>query len=195
VIGWGRWTGGTTTGTGNVHPLPLGGSGISLHYAIGKPTAAMPQAGTASFSLLGSTTPTLSSGEGDLTVHKLNSTTMNVDFTAATVNLGLDATAVVDSNTNRYRVSNMPLSISQVMGANSPAFSGSGDHAIEANFGAVCNASSKCSVNVEGFFAGENASRAGLNYRINTREASAAEGPTDSVIGVVTLKKDGEGGL
>jgi hypothetical protein len=150
IIGWGRWTG-TTSGTGAAGPNPLTGV---FDYIVGIPTAAMPVSGTATYSLMGYTSPTATNGSTGYTVNG----TINATFGANPI-VGINMT-VANSAANTFTV-NGPLTV--VAGT---AIFNSGINAT----GTGCPSSS-CTTTINGFFAGTNASRAGLSYSINTLSA------------------------
>lgn len=91
VMRWGRWSGGTVTvdtGTGQLDTIDLANQ--SLHWISGPEngTPNMPISGTASYSLLGATSPTDNFGN----VGVLGSATFDADFTNMTVDSTLDLT-------------------------------------------------------------------------------------------------------
>ncbi|GMQ77402.1 MAG: hypothetical protein BMS9Abin01_2745 [Gammaproteobacteria bacterium] len=153
VVGWGRWTTGSATvgssGGGNV-PVSLTGSSAQ-HYTIGIPTVVMPT-GSATYSLVGATSPTLASGAG--APGTLNSANLAADFASASVTLNMDMTV----NGENYITTDLPMTLGNA--PNDFTFSGSGTTMSPSNcisFG--------CTTFVEGFFAGDNASNAGLAYK------------------------------
>jgi hypothetical protein len=168
-VGWGRWTTGSITAGSSVGggvPVNLTGSS-SHHYAIGLPTAVMPT-GPATYSLLGATSPTLASGVG--TPGTLNSADLVADFTGGSVSLNMDMTV----NGNNYLTTDLPMSLG------SPdvfTFFGSGTTVNSSDCISV-----GCNTTVEGFFAGQDASHAGLAYETSI--------PGDSINGAATFKKD-----
>lgn len=156
TIGIGRYVNGDvmfeTYGTQTLGP------GEGLHVAVGKPTSISDMAAlstnnvTASYSMLGATTPTFSngtaSGLGTGTVtgamnadfgNGVVAVTMNVAF--ATANYQMDGTNVI--NGSGFNIS--------------PSVVGSGS---------ACSGASGCLGYVNGFFAGTAASHAGLVYKI-----------------------------
>jgi len=98
VLRWGRWAGGTADGTlqsdGSDVSLDLGAQ--SLHWVSGPATAppVMPITGTASYNLVGATSPTDSQGNTGV----LGSATFNADFT----NLRIDTTLDIDINGSNW---------------------------------------------------------------------------------------------
>ena len=152
IIGWGRWTGGTLS-VANGEPVPMNdccGDVGNVHYVVGIPTADMPVSGSASYTLLGATQPTESSGGFTGT---LNSASFNVAFGATpTVNTTLD----ISIRGNNYMV-NAPLT-----GPGDHTFAGSGAFTTDSNV----NCSGGCQTDIKGFFAGPAAARAGYAYKI-----------------------------
>ena len=147
IIGWGRWAG-VTTGTG-AGPNPLTSAGV-FDYVVGIPTAVMPTTGTATYSLMGFTGPTDTAGTPGLT---LSSGSLSVDFAAALDQVGVAFT--VTNGTATYAVTGAAT----ITGSN---FTGTGT--VPTGF-PVCTLG--CTASVNGFFAGTNASRAGMSYTIS----------------------------
>lgn len=167
-VGWGRWTMGSATvgqsGGGSV-PVSLTGAS-SHHYAIGLPTAVMPT-NPATYSLVGATSPTFASGTGS--PGTLNSASMSADFGMGTMNLNMDMTV----NGNNYLTTNQPMNI--ISGG--PNFSGTSMLTTGSNCISFCNTS------VEGFFAGNDGSHAGLAYKTDV-------GSVDYINGAAAFTKD-----
>jgi hypothetical protein len=168
-VGWGRWSaGGATVGlnAGGNRFVDLTGSS-SHHYVIGIPTTVMPT-NPATYSLVGATSPTLASGAG--APGTLNSADLFADFGKATVSLNMDMTV----NGDNYVTTNLPMNLGSV--PNDFSFSGGG----------ITNSSacvSTCFTSVEGFFAGDDGSHAGLAYKTDL-------GGTDIINGAAAFKKD-----
>ncbi len=181
TIGWGRWNGGTTTGD-SPHPLNLtGDTGDTFHYVVGIPT---PQADidamsniTATYSLLGGTRPTADGSEGGLGT--LNSGSLTAYFGSRTVstNLQISFPAVGGNPVNTYDISATSLSIN-----NNSTFSTTSGTATGGN---TCY--NGCNANISGFFAGANASRAGVAYSFEDSSA------TGNVAGVAAFTKASSG--
>lgn len=163
IIGWGRWNGGTTVDNSSggccAHPLDLISGdpilGDTFHYVVGLPT---PQADidamsniTATYSLIGGTRPTGDGFEGG--VGTLNGGSLTAYFGSRTVDANLQISLPSAGN---YDISANSMNIN----ANS-TFSGGGTIA-QATSGVGC--SGGCYGNISGFFAGANASRAGVAY-------------------------------
>jgi hypothetical protein len=141
VIGWGRWTNGTYLTGANSNPLN-GNQG--LHYVVGIPTASMPTTGSASYSLVGATSPTELNGVYAPGKFALNS--MTVNFGSSTFSLGF----AININSNTYTAS-------AAGGLSGNGFSWSG--------GVSCYTT--CSGNVNGTFFGVSAERLGIQYKIH----------------------------
>jgi hypothetical protein len=170
TVGWGRWTmGNATAGSSDGGSVPVSLSGSSSHhYAIGIPTAVMPT-NPATYSLVGATSPTLASGAG--APGTLNSANLVADFASASVNLNMDMTV----NGTNYLTTNLPMTLGNA--PNDFTFSGSGPTTNSTSCISV-----GCTTFVEGFFAGNDGSHAGLAYKTQI--------PGDYINGAAAFKKD-----
>ena len=150
VIAWGRWTSGTTAGSGP-NALRAFSGNDSFHYMVGIPTSdadmvALANGGvTATYSFAGGTAPTTDRGG----IGTLNSASLTARFAASAVDVNFNLSVPGTS----YTVSGVGLSI------NGSGFSGS----VGAS-GATCG--SGCTTPIDGFFAGSQAARAGLSYTV-----------------------------
>jgi hypothetical protein len=150
VIAWGRWTNGTTAGTGPNALRTLSGND-SFHYIAGIPTsdadmAALASGGvTATYSSAGGTAPTTDRGG----IGTLNSGSLTARFASAQVDVDFSVSVPNAS----YTVSGRNLSIT-----------GSGFSGSVGASGATCT--SGCTTPIDGFFAGSQAARAGLSYTV-----------------------------
>jgi hypothetical protein len=162
-ISWGRWTNGTVGGTGIYAGSDT--SAAPLHWVAGLPTANMPT-GTASYSMIGATSPSCSPL---CTSAVLDKSSLLVDFTNFTVNLAIAITVdgVTYSPTNPTGM--IPLTISPT----NPTFNGSGAMGIGGT-----------TLSAAGFFSGDAAARAGLAYELNILTVQ-------SVNGAIAYKKSG----
>lgn len=167
IIGWGIWS----SGTGGV------GGGIPLtdfHYVVGKPTnvADLQSLGSqnmqGTYTLAGYTTPTSTMGNGS----NFNATlTANFGSTYTTVdanismNIGADSVSAVTS-------------MSTSAGA---SFGGGGTVTV--------NGSTSSGISMHGFFAGANASHAGLTYKIENINLGGNTGGNDSINGSAVFKQ------
>jgi hypothetical protein len=104
----------------------------------------------------------------------LNSASLNVDFGANAVEVDVD----FDMGADNYVIDSSPLAMD---GDNRFRFEGSGF------FTSGANCSGGCSTKIEGFFAGDAASRAGLTYRVNP-DFSAPR-----IVGAAAFQKSGAG--
>ena len=101
----------------------------------------------------------------------MNSANLVADFGIATVNLNMDMTV----NGTNYQTTNLPMSIGRA--PNDFTFFGSGP-----TFNGVNCVSASCTTNVEGFFAGDDGSHAGLAYKTSI--------PGDAINGAAVFTKD-----
>jgi hypothetical protein len=172
IIAWGRWTG-NVTGLANIRgPLAVNenySANQGLHYIVGMPTAQMPTVGSATYTLLGATSPTYLDGStapGTLTGN------LNVNFGQMTVGVSLNV-AMPDGK--GYGVGGAAqISGNFIFGSTGTGLATSGTG------GACING---CNALVNGFFAGTSAERVGLGYHINDIASSK------DVIGAAAFKK------
>jgi hypothetical protein len=176
-ITWGRLTDGTLTGmaggTGDNHAGGVYTSPESFHYIIGAPVISKP-VGTINYSLLGGTDPTFGpvSGSGTVESGALTGATLTALFGQNTVRFTLN---IRDPSGAPINFSNgTGGSVSGALFTGSDSFSGAG----------ACSGS--CTVNINGFFAGANAERAGFSYAVTGVSFPCGGGPCNAV-GVVGL--------
>jgi hypothetical protein len=154
VIGWARWSGGTLGGTGTYGNSALTGN-LSFHGVYGTPTSASDMAALqtafvglgATYTLIGGTAPT--DATGGSAPGFLNSGSLTAWFGTQTVDVNLGVTAA--SRTFSVAATNLPIS-------------GSGFGGTTSNVSA--SGCSACTANIQGFFAGSMAARAGVSYSI-----------------------------
>jgi len=158
IVKWGRWANGTAT-VDNLAVTLSANQGF--HYVLGVPTAVMPTAGTASYTLLGGTSPTETSGTW--TPGTLTNASLSVNFGALTVasTLGVSINSQVFNMTGSGALSGSGFS-SSLSGTGSGCFSG-------------------CSGSVSGGFFGTSAERAGIAYSITSTF------PTRTITGAAAL--------
>ena len=171
IIGWGRWVG-NTAGTG-IGPNPM--TATSFDYVVGIPTAAMPTTGTATYRLMGYTSPTATDGS-NITNKYTVSGTLGVTFGVATVPTSIAVNMTVANSVANTFAINGSLSTP----AGTATFTGP-----VTTTGTGCG--SGCSTAINGFFAGTNASRAGLSYSINS---GFGAGPANNIQGVAAFAKN-----
>ena len=135
-IGWGYWAKGT------IGSADSGSSLNGVHYLVGRPTPSnqMPIAGTATYSMVGGTSPT-ATYNGTTIMGRLLGATMNVDFSDSRAS----TTISTDFQKNGVTV---PVSIQDT--------------------NMYVNGAWLCGNNINGFFTGNQAARAGLIYRKDT---------------------------
>jgi len=153
IIGWGRWIDGTFLDGSEGGTFPM----QHVHYVVGMPTSPVEMAsltGTATYSLLGYTYPTAWDGSTFTIGTQPISGSLTANFTSGSV-MG---TLGVPMGANTYSTS--------WSGSIGGAYFSGYDFTSVTSTGADCSACS-CSTAVWGFFAGTNASRAGLVYEIN----------------------------
>ncbi|HEU0282911.1 MAG TPA: hypothetical protein VFQ99_03940, partial [Gallionella sp.] len=129
----------------------------TFDYIIGIPTAVMPNTGTATYSLMGYTSPTSTDGTTGYGV----SGNLNVNFSTLVVGVNLN----IANAANSYTVND--TTATTISGS---TFSGSllSTTSSTGSCGGACG----CATSVSGFFAGANASRAGLSYTLNNGTAN-----------------------
>jgi hypothetical protein len=167
---WGRWSGGVAVinAGGAQQPLPL--AGRSLHYVfsgVQNGPVALPLTGTATYSLIGSTSPTDLSGN----VGTLNSATLNANFTARSVDTNVNLT--IAGQTIVGSATNVPIYREQYFSA----FRGSAPPGLPTPqlLNITCTPSCpNAAGSIDGFFAGRNAQGAGLMYNLNRVTGAAA---------------------
>ena len=194
-VGWGRWTGGNYNNTSTVYGNSTLASDEGLHYVFGELTPQLPRTalnGTAvgTYSLAGVTQATAVGGgmgfgtfSGALTSssiyqsHNLGTppagTVMVVDFgnPAASLELGFNVNFGAGAP-------NYTAATTSPVGITGSTFSLSGAQLNTTGCGTGCN------TQVQGFFAGPNAERAGIGYQVNDPGAST------TVHGAAALKQN-----
>ena len=168
ILAWGRWIGSASV------PQTLSGnenytSDEGLHYVVGMPTPSMPLNGTATYTLLGATSPTYVDGF-NATPGKLTGN-LSVDFAGFTVGVNLN----VAMASSTYIIGG-----NATFSSGTPFFSGASGQDLSISGGGCF---SGCSVSVQGFFAGASAERVGLGYHISDG------GFNDDIIGAAAFAK------
>jgi hypothetical protein len=162
VLAWGRWTNGQVefvTGQGPAPETYTANQG--LHYVVGMPTASMPTSGTATYSLLGATSPTYSDGRSAPGTFTGN---LGVTFGSLASITGSFAVAMPDGKSWQWS------------GSTSTA---------TALFSMVSTCGCSCQADVTGFFAGASAERAGIGYLVHDTGSG-----TIDVVGTAAFKQD-----
>jgi hypothetical protein len=174
TITWGRWQNGTMTGTiftGTDHTVTLSAS-QGHHFAAGSltPEGSLPGSGTATFNLVGATKPTFGDGAsapgtftGSAAVQwggATANTRVGVNFTVA---MPGDATYTIVSAGG---LANPAISDIRLIGTAQGGPSQFSGAAATTSSGRGCSGGGQCFTDVNGFFAGPNAERIGLSYKI-----------------------------
>ncbi|PKP97897.1 MAG: hypothetical protein CVT74_12670 [Alphaproteobacteria bacterium HGW-Alphaproteobacteria-13] len=163
VIGWARWAGGSTAGryyTLGTVDLPANGG---WHVVSGEPATNLPTSGTATYSMVGATNPTMRDGSmapGSVTGAAA------VAF-GSTPRVGVDLSVTMDGST--YGISTNGGASNPAMGMevgtsgqNNMVFRDYG--LVATGSGAVCGGVGSCDAAFTGFLAGEGASHIGLSF-------------------------------
>ncbi|CAM3261092.1 hypothetical protein SPAN111604_13690 [Sphingomonas antarctica] len=184
TIAWSRWSGGTASGTflGSSKMFAARSANQGFHIVSGAPATNMPTSGTAQYTLAGATAPTVedgSSAPGTFTG------TLGVDFAAkkvgitSTVTVGGAAYAMATTGgAAAPGAGGLSYTTSTTSAAQGTGFSGSVG---VTGAGASCGGS--CSAFVNGFFSGNGAPFAGIDYLIQGSDA------TKAIQGVAAFKK------
>ena len=152
IIAWGRWANGSATISGRAIDV----TSIPLHWVVGVAAPNQPTTGTATYTMLGATTPSM---DGFVTSASVVSSTLAVDF--GTLSGTFNAQWVINGANTSTASTGVPFSIS---GA---TLSGSGT--IPSGPGAF---SGGASIGLAGFLAGDGAVRAGMAYHISATSPS-----------------------
>lgn len=151
ILGWGRWSTGSRTGSSTA-------SLSDFHYIVGKPTATSELTNlagiTAIYNLIGYTLPTTASG----VVGTAPSGTLTASFGALDTTISINLSGSVPSG----------------------AFSIVASTAVSTSLGPTFSMSGACA-SVQGFFAGTNASHAGVTYQVDNG--------SDQVFGSAAFKR------
>ncbi len=172
ILAWGRWTGDLIVPAFHCEGICPENytANQGFHYVIGVPTATMPTTGTATYSLLGATSPTVS--DGRIAPGTVTSGTLSVEFNSGFHVVNLINFGVQMSN-HAYRLDGGTSSSSGPFFSFSPTVSSP----------TSCG-SSGCNSLVHGFFAGTTAERAGISYHIDDFDA------LQDIIGAAAFKKN-----
>ena len=166
IIKWGAWANGTATIDNGAVTLS---ANQSLHHFWGVPTATMPTTGTASYVLLGGTSPTETTGAW--ASGTLNSASMSVNFGTLAVSANLHVTINPTSVNRDYLMSG------------TGALSGGAFSVVNmSGSGSACLVAA-CSGELSGRFYGTSAERVGLAYKIFDANFGGK-----TIIGVAALK-------
>ena len=166
---WGRWAGGTA----QVNGQPLNLNNNSLHYIFAGTQSgpvALPLTGTATYDVIGSTSPTDFNGH----TGRFNSATLNANFSARTVDASVNFS--INGQTWNGAATGMPIYRDQYFSA----YAGQPIGGLPNPAGLVISCTPNCGTNAtgsfDGFFAGRNGNRAGLLYNVGGNQGAVAFG-------------------
>jgi hypothetical protein len=151
IIGWTRWTGGTTAGTHVVTAPQNGGSSIIW----GTQATNVPTTGTATYGMIGATSPTIQ--DGSIAPGSVSAARLAVSF--ATLKVGLEAT--VNFGGSAYNLTSDGGLAAPSMNLSNTNWTFSG---LAPLVGGACAAGSSCTSRISGFLAGATGNHAGLAY-------------------------------
>jgi len=170
---WGRWSGGTATVTNGSSTTNLNLANNSLHYIFAGSQSgpvALPLTGTASYSVIGSTTPTNGAGA----TGTLNSATLNVDFTNRLVNAAVNVS--VAGQTWNGSANNMPIYRDQYFSAYTGNPIPGAPNPSPLAISCTPNCGTNATGSFDGFFAGSSGQRAGMMYNLGGNQGAIAFG-------------------
>ena len=151
IVAWGRWIGTVRIACDPAFPCASTvnyGPNQGLHYVVGVPTPVLPTSGTATYAMLGATSPTYADGH---TGPGTFTGSLNVTF-GASANIGMTFNVTMPDRSYAF---------SGTATTSSATFSLSG----AATSPTSCSVAG-CNVNVAGTFFGPNAERAGTSYMV-----------------------------
>ena len=170
---WGRWGGGTATVSRNGQSFNIPLTQASLHYIFAAPQSGpvtLPLTGTASYDVIGSTSPTNSTGA----VGTLGSATLDANFNSRTVAAAV--TIAIASQTWSGSAAAMPIYREQYFSA----YSGTPIPGVPNPNPLVMTCTPNCGQGAngsfDGFFTGRNGQRAGLMYNFGGNQGAIAFG-------------------
>jgi hypothetical protein len=168
---WGRWSGGTATVTQGSRTEQLFLQNASLHYVFaGTQTGpvVLPQTGSASYDVIGSTRPTDAAGH----VGTLNTATLNANFSARTV----DATVNVTINNRTWNgdARGMPIYRQQYFSAYSGQPIAGVPNPVPLFVTCTPNCGAGATGSFDGFFTGRTGQAAGLLYNLGSNQGAVA---------------------
>ena len=170
---WGRWGGGTATVSrnGQSFNIPLNQAG--LHYIFAAPQSGpvtLPLTGTVAYDVIGSTSPTNSTGA----VGTLGTATLDANFSSRTVAAAV--TIAIANQTLQGSAAAMPIYREQYFSA----YSGTPIPGVPNPNPLVITCTPSCAPGVsgsfDGFFTGRTGQRAGLMYNLGGNQGAVAFG-------------------
>lgn len=170
---WGRWSGGQAVVTNGGQSVGIDLHNTSLHYIFAGSQSgpvALPLTGTASYGVIGSTSPT--NGVGD--VGTLNSATLNANFTDRTVDASVNIG--IAGQTWTGSANHMPIYRDQFFSAYSGTPVAGVPNPVPLVIGCTPSCGSGAMGSFSGFFAGASGQRAGLMYNLGGNQGAIAFG-------------------
>ena len=167
---WGRWSGGVAIVNAGGQQRPIDLSGGSLHYIFSgqqNGPVSLPLTGTATYDVIGSTSPTDQSGH----TGTLGSATLAANFTNRTVNTNVNVS--IAGQTIAGTANDVPIYREQYFSA----FRGTLIPGLNAPQQLNITCSPVCinpTGSIDGFFAGRNAQGAGILYNLNNVSGTVA---------------------
>lgn len=169
-LSWGRWAGGTASVTNGTSTQSLGLGAGGMHYIFAAPQSgpvSLPLTGSASYDVVGSTRPTNGTSVGTF-----NSATLDANFTARTVNLGVSISN--GGQTWTAAANNVPIYRDLTFGAyTNPNLPGVSSLAA-LNLSCTPNCGQGAVGAVDGFFTGRNGRGAGMMYNLGGNAGAVA---------------------
>ncbi|MGZ5034799.1 MAG: FecR family protein [Usitatibacter sp.] len=170
---WGRWAGGSAQVTREGQSASVNLTNTSLHYIFAGTQSgpvALPLTGTATYDVIGSTSPTDYGGH----VGNLNSATLNANFTNRTA----DASVNISINNQGWTgsASNMPIYRDQYFSSYSGTPIPGVPNPSPLNIACTPNCGQGASGSFDGFFTGRSGQRAGLMYNLGGNQGAVAFG-------------------
>ena len=166
---WGRWGGGTAQAGGQALDL----NSRSLHYIFAGAQSgpvALPLTGSATYDVIGSTSPTDHSGH----VGTLNSAALAANFSARTVDVSVNLTN--NGHTWTGSASSVPIYRDQYFSAYTGNPIPGGVNPAPLNIGCTPGCGAGATGSFDGFFTGQNGARAGLMYNLGGNQGAVAFG-------------------
>ncbi|MDX2220451.1 MAG: hypothetical protein SF172_15650 [Burkholderiales bacterium] len=166
-LSWGRWSGGVANITSGSASTTANLANSSLHYIFAGTQSgpvSLPLTGSASYDVVGSTRPTNGSAVGTF-----GSATLNANFTARTVDLGVSF--AINGQNWSASASNVPIYRDLTFGAYAGAIP-PGTAALNISCSPSCGTGATGAV--DGFFTGRNGRGAGMMYNVGGTSGAVA---------------------
>ncbi len=169
-LSWGRWSGGAATVAAGGNSQSVSLSGQSLHYVFAGAQSgpvSLPLTGTASYDVMGSTRPTNGTNVGTF-----NSATLNANFTARTVDFGVNFTN--NGQTWNASANGVPIYRDMTFGAYAGANLPGVPLPAQLNISCTPSCGQGARGAVDGFFTGRSGQGAGMMYHVGGSSGAVA---------------------